>query len=303
MNKEYDRKKVTLPFKKAKRYAKEDWILWQTPTSNLFSNLQGETMYERLIEWLQNFKVNLETIGFDHCVSELPQIKGSALIVDKSMASTQYFKQLPNLQKYKGVIICCDRALPSLIENKIIPTYVVNVDASYLCQYFFDVPHVKEAMPKIKGIFAVTTHPLTIRLWHGPQRYFFTPYLESASLTRTMMLKSKTIFSHTAGQVASTAWIIAYNLGAKNIGVLGVTHSYDSLDETEYPSIEHKRFRGKYGVCWADPVYQYYNDIFLNLIEHGKKRGVQTVNCSQAGILYSKYVDDMTLQEFVEKYQ
>ncbi len=146
------------------------------------------------------------------------------------------------------------------------------------------------------------THPLTIRLWHGP-RVYFTPWMISYRLTETFAKKSNTSAMSTGGQVASFAWILAVNLMANPIGVFGITNSYDEIDETEYPGVRHHKVTNKYGTFWVDPVYQHYNDIFLAYIRYAReKHEVRTVNCMQGGILYSDHIDDMSLEEFVEKH-
>ena len=293
--------KATAPARKiGNRYLKQtDPLKWKYP-SDLW-DFESQTAYERIVDWLTNFRINLDTIGFQNSVSDLPQIEGSALVIDKSMASTKYFEQLPELKNYHGTIICADRALPSLIQYGIIPKLVCQLDSSYLCQYFFDVPSVKSHMHEITGVFAVTTHPLTIRLFHG-KRAFFVPYIGSMGITKALMEKSGLPMMTTGGQVASFAHILAYNLGAKNIGIFGVTHSYDNLVESEYPEVRHKRVSNKYGVFWQDPVYEWYNNIYLSLIEAAAKKGVTTFNTMKGGLLYSKYVKDVSLKEFIEQH-
>lgn len=306
--------KATAPARKMSRYVKakddgkylkwkypDDWFFWSKGEDGIYRKIEAETAYDRLVEWLQNFKVNLETIGFDHSVSDLPEIKDSAIVVDKSMASTQFYAQIKPLKSYKGTIIACDRALPFLIMEDIIPTYVCQLDSSYLCQYFFDLPRVKEKMPEITAVFAVTTHPLTIRLWHG-KRVFFTPYMTSLGITKALMERSKTPFMHTGGQVACFAYLLAYNLGAKNIGLFGITHGYDKLEETEYPDVPHKRQKGPYGIVWQDPVYEWYNSIYLDYIHYLLKQGIKTYNCSKSGLLYSEHIEDLSLKEFVTRF-
>lgn len=251
-----------------------------------------------LIKYLQNFETMVSTIDINS-VDKLPPIKGSALIIDKSMASTQFFEQLPALKDYQGTIICCDRALYALINNGIIPSYVVNVDVSPLCFDFFDHPIVKANMSKTKAVFPIVGNPLAVRLWAG-ERYFFTPML--GSLTKTLANESRTVIMATGGQVASTAYILACSLGAKEIGLFGITHSYDSMAESEYPLHKgaHTRVEGKYGVCWQDPVYEHYNNEYLELIEEAKKAGINTTNTSKSGLLYSEDVEDKSLAEFVQ---
>lgn len=253
----------------------------------------------RLAQYFQNFDVINKTIQIES-IGILPQITGSALIIDKSMASTKFFEQLPALKNYKGTVFCCDRALYAIIPYRV-PEYVVNVDVSSLCFSFFDRLDVKKIMGQTSAVFPVTANPLTVRLWHG-KRYFFTPSL-GYSISKSLAAESSTLIMHTGGQVASTAYVLAYNLGAETIGLFGITHSYDSLDETEYPLQKryHQRVKGPYGLQWQDPTYDFYNKEYLELIEGAKKHGITTVNASKAGLLYSADIEDMSLEEFVSK--
>lgn len=220
----YDRRKLTLPIQE---WLSDEDLFWQEVPEDAVTS---ETLYEKLDEWLRNFKVNYNTIGFDYDVKTLKPIKGSAVVVDKSMASTKFFEQVSALKNYEGTIIACDRAVPTLIHAGIVPDIVCQIDSSYLCQYFFDVPEVKAAMHKMTGVFATTTHPLTIRLWHG-HRVFFQPWLASWQLTWTLAKKAGVSIMSTGGQVACQAWLLAVNLQANPIGVFGVTNCFDEKTE------------------------------------------------------------------------
>ena len=273
---------------------------WCYPDDKPYSNHPTFDI-ERLIGWLQNFQVMTSTIKIQS-IDKLPPIKGSALIIDKSMASTQFYNQLSALHDYSGTIIVCDRAIQALLSHEILPDYVLNVDASPLCFSFFDDPNVKKYMSEIRAVFPVTTNPLTVRLWHG-ERFFYTPVF--GGLTRTLASQSKTMIMPTGGQVASAAYVLAVNLGAKEIGLFGITHSYDSMDETEYPLNPefHSRVEGPYGICWQDPVYEFYNREFQEFVRIAKQtHKITTFNASKNGLLYSPDIEDVSLEEFVKRY-
>lgn len=253
----------------------------------------------RLSEYFQNAAVIKGTIVIKS-IAKLPKIKGSALIIDKPMASTCYFQQIAEISKYKGTIICCDRSLFSII-NYHIPNYVCNLDSSPLCFSFFDRPDVEKIMSKVTAVFATTTNPLTIRFWHG-KRVFFTGNIDGA---HAIAQATDTPVVFTGGQVACFAWVLAYFLGANPIGIYGIMHGYDKLAETEYPKYPklHKKIKGPYGLVWQDPVYAEYNEQFLMAIKRAcEEKNVSTINTNRAGLLYSGDVVDKTLKEFVETY-
>ena len=259
----------------------------------------------RQIIWLQNAEVNIPYAQETSSIINLPKIKRSALVIDKSMASTQFYKQLPALKDYKGTIICCDRALYAIIPHKL-PSYVCNLDSSPICISFFDRPDVKKVMDKITAVFAVTTNPLTIRHWHG-RRVFFSGPAPNAEITKGIMQASHTPFITVGGNVATFAYVLAYNLGANPIGLFGITNSYDSPSESEYPPrYRHllKKQKGPYGKVFQDSVYKYYNDIILSFIDYlAKTEKIETVNTTKAGLVYSGTVNDLSLKEFVKTYE
>lgn len=265
---------------------------------------ESSTDFKRNIEWLQNAEVNIPYAIGSQSIAGLPKIEGSALVIDKSMASTQFYKQLPAIKDYKGTVICCDRALYSVIPYKL-PAYVCNLDSSSICISFFDRLDVKEVMDKITAVFAITTNPLTIRHWHG-NRVFFCGASLNLPLTKGIMEVSQTPYMETGGNVATFAYILAYNLGANPIGLFGITNSYDSPAENEYPQMyKHllKKKKGPYGKVWQDPVYARYNDTMLGCIEHlARTEKIQTINTINAGLVYSRHVVPSSLEKFVRAY-
>lgn len=276
-----------------------------------FKDVELDLNFPRYIEWLGNIMViqNDLSLGLKdplgirklgQSVKDLPQIHGSALVIDKSMASTRYFEWLPEISKYKGTIICTDRALYTVIEHRL-PDYVCNIDSSALCISFFDRPDVKKVMDRITAVFSVTTNPLTVRHWHG-KKVFFTPPLLSLGLTKAIMQFTNTPYLNAAGQVAALCWSLAYNLGANPIGLFGITHGYDKIEESEFQMAEHRTVKGPYGTVYQDPIFGYYNDLYLEIIKLAAKDNVKTYNTMKRGLLYGEDVLDISLEEFVETY-
>lgn len=280
------------------------WILkrYQVP---------DETLIQKLPEWLFNWRVISETIGFDHPLTDLKYHREyalhpkSALVIDQSMASRTFLENLHHIKDYSGLIICCDRALGKVLEYaNPEQVMVVQVDSSPLCFSFFDVPIVKNSMEKMVGaVFANTTNPLTIRRWSG-RRYYFTPDMGWEPLTYTLALKSGTPVLYCGGEVSTVCWQIAHNLGANPIGIFGILNCYENISETEYPGVSHKVVENKYGKFIVDPVYERYTEVHLGLIRAAKQKyGIITINCTESGIMYSEWVEELTLKEFVEIYQ
>ena len=296
--KPYNRKKATLPTEIGIDSVLDVVTPVEEPTIN------DLTLYEKLPEWLQNFRTNLDTIGFNYTITDLPRLDGqSALVVEKPMSSTSFFNQVEYLKEYDGTIIVCDRALYKVLEYGVIPEYVCQLDSSWLCWSFFDRPDVKKHMDKITAIFSTTTHPLTIRLWHG-KRVFFQPYMGSADLTSALMRIGKVPYMETGGQVATFCWLLAAVLGANPIGIFGITNSFDKLSESEYPNVKHRKVKTPYGTVYQDPVFQMYAESHLKIIEAAyEKRGIVTINCTKTGCMYGKGIKDWTLKQFIDSQQ
>jgi len=297
--KKYDRRKYTLPMHLE---ISDEVLFWQKPYYDV-----DETLIEKLPEWLNNFKVNIETIGFTKTVEDLPRIKGSALIIDHQMTGSVE-PYLEMLKEYKGTLIVCDRALRKVLPYKI-PDIVANIDSSYLCWYFFDVPEVRRHMDEINAVFAATTHPLTIRSWHG-KRYFFMPWLGGVNITFSLANKGSLPVMFTGGEVSTFIWILALNLGANPIGMLGIDNCYEKIEQTEYPEVEHEKFdfnpwSGKKlpKPIYIDPVYAIYATVHHELIKYAKKKhNIETINCSPTGVMHSRWIRDMNFKKFVEEY-
>lgn len=294
--KKYDRRKTTL-------IAQE----WEPTSEDLFIRKPYETeradstLYEKLPEWLANWRVNYETIGFDRTIEDLPRIEKSALVVDNSMTGS-LDRHIEVLKEFKGTILACDRAAWKLCAHGIVPDIVGNVDSSFLCIQFVDNPTVRRNMDKIHGVFAATAHPLTVRTFSGG-RYWFQPYL-GYPLTDSLAAKGRLPVMSSGGCIHNTLWILAVNLGAKAIGLVGVDNSYAKYGETEYPGVKHKIVENQYGKFYVDPVYEHYNEILLKYAKFARdKHGVKTVNCNKSGVLYEDGIIDMSLEEFIEEFK
>jgi len=290
--KPYDRKKVTFVVQE-----------WEPTNEDLLIRRPYETertdstLYEKLPEWLANWRVNYATIGFDRTIEDLPKIKGPALIVDNAMTGS-LDKHIETLKKFKGTILCCDRAAWKLCKHDIIPDIIGNVDSSFLCIPFIDNPDVRKYMGKINGVFASTAHPLTIRAFSG-KRYYFQPWM-GVPLTDSLSAKGRLPVMSSGGCIHNTLWILAVNMGAKNIGLVGIDNSYVRFEETEYPSVQHQVIDNQYGKFYTDPVYALYNKLLLKYAKFARnEHGIRTVNCNQSGILYGDGVEDMGLEEFM----
>lgn len=272
----------------------------------------NETLLVLLEEWMRNFKTNCESMKFQHTIHDLPRIRESALIVDHPFSGS-FDRQVEDLKDYKGTIFCCDRALFQCLVNDIIPDYVVNVDSSYLCLAFYDLPIIRKYMDKITAIFAVTTFPLTIRAWTG-RKAFFTPMMgDNRGLTQTLSGRSKTDIVISAGCVHNTSFALAYALGANTIGLYGIDNSYDKPSQAEHGIKTSSYYVSEIDkTFYTDEVYRLYANLLFQLIEHTKGE-IELINTTENGIMYNSIAEQfrfpivdikkMPLKKFVEEYK
>lgn len=271
------------------------------------------SLIQLLPEWLRNFETNCENIKFEKTIHDLPKIKNSALIIDHPFSGS-FDRQVEDLKNYKGTIFCCDRALFACLTNGVIPDYVVNVDSSYLCLAFYDLPEIRKHMDKITALFAVTTFPLTIRAWTGKKAFFSTILANNHDLTESISAKSKTDILRPGGCVHNTCWSIAYALGAKTIGLYGIDNSYDKHSQAEHNIATLPFYVKELGKTFhVDRVYELYATILFQWLDHVGNE-VVTINTTENGIMYDsivkmlepRFITDikrMTLKKFVEDYK
>lgn len=277
-------------------------LFWQ----DLSDWTPDETMYQKLPQWLEWFRINRETIGFDRSIADLPKVKGSALVVDNPMTGSLE-QSLEAMKKYRGCVLATDRALWKVLPYRV-PEYTANIDSSPLCVSFYDRPDVREYMDRVTCIFSTTAHPLTVRAWHG-DKVWCTPWV--GDITPTLCAKSKTPMVSTGGNVLTFLDIVAMNLGANPIGLAGEDNCFFDLSETEYPGVPHRKLwrnpftseRMKRPV-YLDPVYKHYAKIHLKYIKHAwDKHKIAHLNCNPEGIMDGPGIERITMQNFSEKYQ
>jgi hypothetical protein len=269
-------------------------------------NIKDSTGFElqRFITWMQNAQVNRQVAATSLHLLLLPKIHGSALIIDKSPDCTNFDRHIESIKDYKGTIICCDRALYSIIKHRL-PNYVCNIDSSHLCLNFYDRPDVRKVMHKITALFSVTSNPLLVRLWQGRRTFFCPPYPKNISEMYQSISLSPSM--ETGGNVATLSYVLAYNLGANPIAYFGVTNGYRKLRQTEYlgnVKPNHRKQKGPYGEYWTNNVEEYYAQAGLAYAEYlYKTEKIKTINTTQAGLLYGKHIENMSLEQFVKQFQ
>lgn len=249
--------------------------------------------------WDEYCKINLlyNKILEDMSVDDLPDNKGSAMIIDRGYSLKSNLKYLKD---YRGTIFCCDRAAEDVIKAGRVPEYIVNVDSSFLCIKFYLNHVVRKHMKDITGIFCTTSNPYIIDNYKGPMAFF----LAEGGDERTDLVEMQTGLPRISvgGNVLTTSWNLAVHLGAKTIGLVGCDNGYSNPKKKEHKGVRliKKKIQGE--TRYTDEVYNLYTRIHLNWIKEARKEhGIKTINCSK-GVIHSRYTTPMRLKDFVKKY-
>ena len=151
--------------------------------------------------------------------------------------------------------------------------------------------------------------------------FWWNPFLDDddkkGSLSEKLFKINNLPLINSGGNVGSACWMIAANvLNCKNIGMIGMDFAYyenTKLQQTQYYGILKKNFGPRYikkfykkifnpiykKYFYTDYVYNWYKDIFLDMISDNKNN---TVNCTEGGILFGKNIKNMKLKYFLKNY-
>lgn len=140
-------------------------------------------------------------------------------------------------------------------------------------------------------------------------RYWFVPLVddpEDAGLTSAMVEATGAPALNTGGTVGTAAWAFAHAvLKSPDIAVVGMDFGYPQgtpLENTQewnltggdpelYPQFPERGY-------YSSPTYWWYRQNFLDLLEAADAR---VTNCSGAGLLYGDRIEEMRLEEWINK--
>ncbi|BDX07755.1 6-hydroxymethylpterin diphosphokinase MptE-like protein [Planctobacterium marinum] len=170
-----------------------------------------------------------------------------------------------------------------------------------------------------------TSAPQNVRaraLEAGFDCYWWNPIVDDpsqpGSMTRELFSINNLRCMNTGGTVGTAAWVFANSiLKVENIGITGMDLGYhretpientqtfyelnamcDTKEQLQamFPSFVYPSTGVTY---YTDPTYYWYRNNLLGLL---KQATSNTVNCSEAGILFGDGVDCMPLTQFLENY-
>lgn len=277
--------------------------------------LGKNTLATKLGLWAANLRDNLETINSCKDITEIPMISGSVLCVASGASADLHLSDIP---EFRGKIFSCERNLVQLLENGIVPDYVLSIDGSEIMTQFIDNPIVDRHAERMTGVFATTISPMFLKRWHG-KKIFFNAWLDNIDETKSVSLVFQEITRkatmHTGGNCGTTLWFLAYYLKANPIVLLGLDFAYPvtipDLSHTQiWDGIKHlpkeeilayyRRETNPFGnEIITDYVWEAFKDAWLSWVKEMQE--YETIQCSDYTILHQPPLKVMNFREYLEK--
>ena len=293
----------------------------------------------RAAAWLKNILRNKEYPGFTHTVKELKGLHRHRKAV--VIAAGPGFKRfglgdLELLKNHPEVIrIACDGALPTLAQVKLMPHYVVSVDAhpvvANFYRRFFAIHDEKWGLITTKFLLSTTIHRdvvqeivsrgLSVFWWQSFSRSVAGLPAWTGGGSPERFFQEGIPVIQTGGNVGTTSLIIAkYLLGCKQTGLLGLEFAWSDetpLMTTQYygelmkilggdeERVKHhfKRVYNKRDRQWyvADPVYYAYLLAFQDIWGTLKPEEKASIfNLTKQGILSADGLKTVSMEQFLE---
>lgn len=247
-----------------------------------------------------------------------------ALIIGGGPSLEQY-NHLELLKKYgfDGDIFTVSKVLKDVLDKGIVPKYVGALDADYFDTTFFDHEIVDKHADKIEALFGINIHPTTAQRWKGNKHYFIGYIGESdmPNISHVLHLMTHCSNISASGNVGSCLYNIASFLGYNPIVMIGMDLSFPTLKNMKeyYPTAKEEDWNKDYEVngkkikmiqrgwnpvykksYYLEPVYASYKESHLSWVKALYIHGLKTINCSEQGSLHSKYITNMTFEEYLK---
>jgi len=328
----------------------DDWInsIMGTKTLSIKDTIEKElsdVTYKRFYDdWIKNFSLNLDNIWNGHSARELmPNNENSSktsIVIGRgpSLLKNNHLQILEN-SKFSDTIVCCDGALPIVLENNVNPEkfenfFVVTIDAQIHQKKIYEQNIVKKFGKKIKCILSTTVSPSTYRAVKdaGMEVYWLHTLFDydkgpssfnhiSGVMTRSKNHEKGLPAIQTGGNVGTSSWVFAWSvLKSKTVCLLGLDQGY--LEETDIESIDYHKFPKEifenkdifekafpliYNPefdckCRQDPIFQYYSNAFKEFIDTVSDK-VTTYNATEGGALFGKNIHCIKFKEFLLNYE
>lgn len=212
----------------------------------------------------------------------------------------------PSLQKNIGDIdarlydlISCDKVVPKLAEIGITPTYIVALNSAPTPVREWLAP----ALNKCKLVVPCVVHPTTIEGWKD-ENIIWINNMVVTMLHETIEAELKMPPLVIGSNAGTFAYLIATYTFHNPISYSGLDFSFtskravlDRQDARKYNYIEMTDVNGD--ARWLDLGWWDMAQAFQDWVRfYAEMFGTRTVNCTEGGINYSSYTDQMSLKEF-----
>ncbi|MCX2752019.1 motility associated factor glycosyltransferase family protein [Campylobacter sp. MIT 21-1685] len=248
------------------------------------------------LQGIEQFVFNLPIMITNPCYEDLihkrKNLSQTAIIVSTGPSLT---KQLPLLKKYakKALIICADSAYSILAKNNIAPDYVCMLERAELTAEFFN--HDFGDFDKdITFICATFIHPNAIKYLQEKKRKIILT-MKPLNFALYCGLKNKFGFGTQGYSVAHMNYVLAANLGCKNIILIGQdlayadngdSHPSDYQNKANYETDIYKHTQvlayGGKGLVKTHIIWLLFKTYFETLIT--KHSYIKTYNATEGGL-------------------
>ncbi|EAJ5678813.1 motility associated factor glycosyltransferase family protein [Campylobacter sp. IFREMER_LSEM_CL1846] len=251
------------------------------------------------LQGIEQFTYNLPKMlthpNYKELLQKRKNLSDTAIIVSTGPSLS---KQLPLLKQYasKATIFCTDSAYPILAKHNIKPDYVISLERVKLTSKFFN-NNFGNFDKDIIFILKSYTHPDTIKYLDNNNRNYLLVSSTGASFIYFIQLHSYG-YLVTGWSVANMASNLAFNLGHKNIILIGqdlaysnTGHSHSSghiypinnkIYKQDYGKYECKAYGGK-GKVQSSFVWNLFRQNFESDIVRFNQYNVIVYNCTEGG--------------------
>lgn len=269
------------------------------------NSITRDTMWYNRETWVKNPYFNFENVLSSYCASQMDDIfKGKTAVIVAAGPSLKKNMHLLKEIKGKVPIISVFVAAKALLENGIVPDFIVSMDSAQegMTEGFYDdIPLIYDSRVNKKFIDS-----------HKGKHIFLVG--SSGKFEEFIMSKYGKKYKRflDGGSVACTCVSIAENMGCKNIILIGqdlaytnnlchvegTVHKQKTPDEIDREKYEVPAVGG--GTVLTDDVFMYYITWFENYA-FNKKSVFTLIDATEGGALI-KNTEVLSFREAIDKY-
>lgn len=262
-------------------------------------------------EWIRNIKANMpyftENKTWDFAVRE------SAISVGAGPSMTD--ADLEALKDYKGVVFCCNKTLARLLKYRT-PHFLALIHGTEELIPHFEPEIVRENLSKIHIFISTAISPAVVKVivaYGDPKKIHWfnstVPEPVSGDYDRIIAELAPYPTIDTGGNVGIFGCILAANMNAKKVGMLGMEHAlkltYDWTND-EAALMSYHFFPEQKQLFALPPVFRNYVSTIMSWYPAVRNK-TELVNLSPDGLFYfnqKQYgIRYMGLKDFIKEYK